>query len=123
MSRVLIVEDTALARQSLARILNHEGHEAMAACNGMEALETLEKCAQCPDVVLLDVMMPRMDGVKFLETLRADPRYASMRVIVMTGSLDSSRLNRLRALRVEALLKKAEFDLEDLLKRVRSNAA
>ncbi|MBA3272853.1 MAG: response regulator [Chthoniobacterales bacterium] len=123
MSRVLIVEDTAIARQSLAKILKYEGHEAQCAANGIEALAALEKSHPLPDVVLLDLMMPKMDGVKFLETLRADQRFRALPVIVMTGSMDSSSLTRIRALGVEALLTKASFDLEDLLMRLHERAA
>lgn len=123
MSRVLIVEDTAIARQSLAKILKYEGHEAQCAANGIEALDALEKSQHVPDVVLLDLMMPKMDGVKFLETLRADHRFSGLPVIVMTGSMDSSSLTRIRALGVDALLTKAGFDLEDLLLRLRKPAA
>lgn len=123
MSRVLIVEDTAVARQTLAKLLTYEGHEAACAANGVEALEVLEHSSDSPDVVLLDLMMPKMDGVKFLETIRQTKRFAGLRVIVMTGSMDSASLNRIRALGVEALMDKAGFNLELLLEQLRRRAA
>lgn len=123
MSRVLIVEDTAVARQTLAKLLRYEGHEPACAANGLEALRMLEQSSESPDVVLLDLMMPKMDGVKFLETVRQTERFAGLRVIVMTGSMDSASLNRIRALGVEALMDKAGFDLELLLEQLSRRAA
>ena len=122
MSRVLIVEDTAIARESLARLLKYEGHETACAANGIEALASLEQ-SPTPDVVLLDLMMPKMDGVKFLETVRADARFSQVPVIVMTGSMDSSSLSRIQSLGVEALMTKAAFDLDALLQRLQRPAA
>lgn len=123
MSRILVVEDTAIARQSLAKILKYEGHDPQCAANGVEALNTLAQSPTLPDVVLLDLMMPKMDGVKFLEAVRTDIRTRALPVIVMTASMDSSSLNRIRALGVNDVITKAGFDLEGLLQRLRSDAA
>lgn len=123
MSRVLIVEDTAVARKTLAKLLTYEGHQPTCAANGLEALALLEQSSEPPDVVLLDLMMPKMDGVRFLETIRSTQRYAKLPVIVMTSSMDSASLSRIRALGIEALMNKAGFDLEHLLERLRRRAA
>ena len=123
MSRILVVEDTAIARQSLAKILKYEGHEPQCAANGVEALDSLEQSPTLPDVVLLDLMMPKMDGVKFLEAVRTNLRTRALPVIVMTASMDSASLNRIRALGVSDVITKGGFDLDGLLERLRITAA
>jgi CheY-like chemotaxis protein len=70
MPRVLIVDDELSIRELLVRIVEAEGLEAIEADDGSVALELAR--AQTPDVILLDNIMPKMDGLEFLKALRAD---------------------------------------------------
>ncbi|HEY7132206.1 MAG TPA: response regulator [Candidatus Limnocylindrales bacterium] len=90
--RILVVDDTAFNRQLLARLLKGIGHEPVEASNGREALERLRAADEPPiDVILLDILMPEMDGYEVLETLSADPALRHLPVIVISGvdELDS----------------------------------
>jgi sigma-B regulation protein RsbU (phosphoserine phosphatase) len=81
--RLLVVDDNEMNRDLLSRRLLRKGHEVEQATNGREALEAL---AAAPfDVVLLDIMMPEMDGIEVLERMRADPRLRRTRVIMISA--------------------------------------
>jgi CheY-like chemotaxis protein len=115
--RVLVVEDTPIVREPLARLLTQEGMEVRAAADGTEAFEVLR--AERVDLVLLDVLMPRMDGVAFLAAMRSDPRWRDLPVIALTGVSDTSRLTRLRELGVKEIVHKVRFTFEGLMEQIR----
>lgn len=121
MTRVLVVDDHAATREPLARLLRYEGYETAGAANGAEALRALD--AARPDVVLLDLMMPKMDGLGFLEAVRREERYRHLPVIVMTAVPEGSQLERVRRLEGCDVLPKARFTVEELLARIQARVA
>lgn len=88
---VLVVDDSRMNRATLRRLLERLGHEVLEAENGREALATMRDGARRVDVVLLDLIMPELDGFATLEQVKADPILASIPVIVVSGldDLDS----------------------------------
>ena len=111
---VLIVEDDADLRDMMAQLLNLEGFNAATVANGREALEYLQE-ADRPDVILLDLMMPVMDGWEFRRRQQADPSVSGVPVIVLSA-LDPTRAADVNA---NAFLKKP-LDFDRLLALVRS---
>jgi adenylate cyclase len=90
--RILVVDDTAFNRQLLARLLRGIGHEPVEAEDGRQALERLRDAGEAPiDVILLDIVMPEMDGYEVLAALRDDAALRHLPVIVISGvdELDS----------------------------------
>jgi len=81
--RVLVVDDSEDARQIMSEYLTEERAEVETAADGQEALRRLETFS--PDLVILDLMMPVMDGMTFLDTIRRDPKYVSLPVVVATA--------------------------------------
>jgi CheY-like chemotaxis protein len=81
--RVLIVDDNADAAHAWALLLAQEGHETQVALSGEEVLERIESFQ--PDVALLDIGMPGMDGYELAARLRAIPRLKSTRLVALTG--------------------------------------
>jgi CheY-like chemotaxis protein len=119
---VLVVDDAARARESVAQFLEHAGFKTIRAASGKEAFATLY--SQTPDLVLLDLMMPEMDGITFLQMLRHHPRWEHIPVIVLTEMKDEHKLvARARQLHVDDLVPKANFGLDDLLMRIRKAIA
>ena len=114
---ILVVDDHAVTREPLARLLQFEGFQTECAANGVEALAAVGRGR--PDLILLDVMMPKMNGVDFLERLRRDADAGSVPVIGLTGVLDPNHLARLRELGVVDVMAKARFTVEQLLVCVR----
>ena len=111
---VLIVEDDGELRDMMAQLLTIEGFEAVAVANGREALAYLQNAAR-PDVILLDLMMPVMDGWEFRRQQKADPDLAPVPVIVLSA-LDPARA----AVDATAFLKKP-LDFDRLLELVRTH--
>src|SRR5687767_10016238 len=120
MSTILVVDDTALARETVARLLEHEGFRTIKARNGKQAWAMMYH--DRPDLVLLDLMMPEMDGVTFLSMLRRSPLWDDLPVVVLTGADDRDHLiTRAWELGVSDLVPKATFGFQDLLDRVRKH--
>jgi CheY-like chemotaxis protein len=86
--KVLIVEDDQSLRVVIRMILENAGHEVAEARNGRAALESIE--SGMPDVILADMRMPIMNGVELVGHIRANPRTASIPVVLMSGLLTDS---------------------------------
>ena len=84
--RVLVVEDSPVNRKLIERLLRQDGHEVTGVGDGLAALDTLGGEGEPPyDVVLLDLVMPGLDGYATLERMKADPRLAHLPVIVISA--------------------------------------
>jgi CheY-like chemotaxis protein len=81
---IFVVEDHEFAREALATLLSTMGYDVIEASNGREALATLSKGAR-PDLILLDLMMPVMDGWEFMKRQRRDWRLCTIPTIVVSG--------------------------------------
>ena len=90
--RILIVDDTPANIQMLMAILKKEGYQLSAATNGRQALEVIEKVA--PDLVLMDVMMPDMDGYEACERIKASTRWRDLPIIFLTAKTDIADIVR-----------------------------
>ncbi len=111
---VLIVEDDSDLREMMAQLLTLEGFQSKTVANGKEALRYLSDANTPPDVILLDLMMPVMDGWEFRKVQQADPVLARVPTIVLSA-LDQGRANDLKP---AAFLKKP-LDFDRLLQLVR----
>jgi CheY-like chemotaxis protein len=116
MGRILIVDDEPQACAMMARLVKHFGHESVCRTGGQEALDYVR--AGPVDLMILDVMMPGMDGMQVLRHLRSDPQTASLPVVMFSAVAD-------RAFIEDALRKgatdywiKASFDFKMLKERL-----
>jgi two-component system, chemotaxis family, chemotaxis protein CheY len=110
---VMVIDDDEAIRYLAKLLLEGEGFRVATAVDGLDAWRQLEAGA-APSLILLDLMMPRMDGEQFLHTLRASRR-AGIPVVVMSGHSAASAVAR--GLEANACLTKP-FELEDLLETV-----
>lgn len=121
MLKVLIVDDESDIRRIAGLGLSRLGGcEVVEASNAREALDQAR--ATCPDVILLDVMMPGQDGPATLEALRADPSTALIPVVFLTAKAMPSEVARLTALGAAGVLTKP-FDPRTLADQVRTRLA
>jgi CheY-like chemotaxis protein len=85
---VLVVEDDPDVRESLTEVLSDSAYTTVAVANGQEALDHLRAGGETPCVILLDIMMPVMDGREFRIIQRADPELGQIPVVILTAHAD-----------------------------------
>lgn len=113
MRRILIVDDMLVSREALAKILERHGYETIPAMNGAEALALLKK--NKIDLILLDQMMPEVDGLTFLAGIRRFPKWKNLPVIMFTGVKERNCVSRAQGLDVREFLVKGEYDTRELI--------
>jgi CheY-like chemotaxis protein len=116
MAKILIVDDNADEAEAHQKLLTIAGHVVRIAPNGREAL--MQVIGDAPDVVLLDLVMPEMDGPSFLEVVRSYLRLQSLPVVVLTGLADSPMIDRMRTLHVNSILMKGKATSDEIQKAV-----
>ena len=114
MPRILVVDDEAPIRNLLAAVLGDDGYAVDTAPAALDALDRISRHA--PDLILLDVMMPGMDGLELLAVLRADPLTSDIPVVIMSAAYTRKDV----VPGADDLLPKP-FDLSDLLDVVARN--
>lgn len=117
--RVLVVDDSEVIRNLIAMNLEFEGFEVFTAVDGQDALEKVSQLK--PDVVTLDVMMPRLDGFTTASRLKADAATRDVAIVMVTAMAQEADIRRGRDIGVEAYLTKP-FDPDELIALVRGLA-
>ena len=102
--RVLVVDDSAVIRDLITVNLELEGLEVVGCADGEEALRLVREVR--PDVITMDVVMPRLNGLDAAERLRADPETAHIPIVVVTARAGQADLDRAREIGVEGYLTK-----------------
>jgi CheY-like chemotaxis protein len=120
LGRVLVVDDDEVIRQLIAVNLQLEGFEVSTAVDGQDCLEKVAEVR--PDVITLDVMMPRLDGWVTAVRLREDPGTAHIRVVMITARAQEHDIRRGHEIGVDAYVTKP-FDPNQLIQTVRKLAA
>ncbi len=115
--RVLVVDDDADVRELLVRTMQREGWSSVTAGDGREALDIV--AAQMPDLILLDLTMPRMDGFEFVAELRKRQEWRAISIVVVTGKSLTSEDRRMLEGHVQKVLLKGDFSHEHLLNELR----
>jgi CheY-like chemotaxis protein len=118
--RVLVVDDDNEIRETMVEILNDEGYEAVGACDGFQALEQLRDPEDRWCLVLLDLMMPNMDGRTFRAEQLQDPSIAPIPVVIVSAMNDLA--SAAEELQVSAHMTKP-IPLRDLIQMVRQFCA
>jgi CheY-like chemotaxis protein len=112
MAVVMLVDDDPDTRALLKKFLESLGHRATCAAHGKEALGVMG--GDPADVVILDAVMPEMDGVQFLEVLRCYLRWQQTPVVMLTAHAEGPHIRRAAELGVKKTFLKADYDLEEL---------
>jgi threonine synthase len=117
--RIAIVDDTADARRLIRRILQSQGeYTIFEASTGREGLELVRR--ELPDLLILDLMMPEMDGFAVLDALKNDPETAQIPVIVSTAKELTKDEKQLLEGQIQALMQKGDFMSDEFLEEVKS---
>lgn len=119
-ARVLVVDDDDVIRQLVCVNLELEGFEVHTAIDGIDAVEKAHEVI--PDVITMDVMMPRLDGWGAAERLRADPATKHIRIVMLSARAQEADLKHGERIGVDAYLTKP-FDPDELIEIVGRLAA
>jgi len=112
---VLIVDDEEYIVTSLEYVMKSAGYKVVVAYDGEQAIEKTKETA--PDLLILDVMMPKLDGFEVCEKIRANPLWKSIRIIILTAKGRDSEREKGMSLGADAYMTKP-FSTRDILKRV-----
>ena len=116
--RILIIDDEQQVISALQKKLGEEGFDVLTASDGKEGLEKALK--DNPDLILLDLILPIIDGVTLLDKLKTDDNVKEIPVIILTNLDDSDKVDECRKKGVYDYLVKINWTLEDISKKVKS---
>jgi DNA-binding response OmpR family regulator len=121
MARILVVDDEAHLRQLARHVLTRDGHDVRLAENGNMAMLAMEM--SMPDLVLMDIAMPEMDGVSLLKLMRNTPEWKHIPVLLMSAFATGEQMSMVDELGAAAPLPKAQFSVKELRARVAQELA
>jgi len=116
--KILIIEDEKTLLEAIAKKLEVENYQVVTALDGQEGLEKIKE--EKPDLILLDILMPKVDGFEVLEELNNNPDLAKTPVIIISNSGQPVEIERAMSLGVKDYLVKAEFDPQEVIVKVQS---
>lgn len=114
--KILVVEDEVTLHRALVDSLTQAGYETLSALDGEQGWDLVSK--EIPDLVLLDIILPKLDGFEVLGKMKSEPKTASVPVIILTNLGDISDIQKALDLGANTYLVKADFHLEDVLKKI-----
>jgi CheY-like chemotaxis protein len=118
---LLVVDDERDIREALDFVLTLQGYQVLLASHGQEALDLLKGGVE-PDLILLDLMMPVMNGMELLAAIRRDPRFLHVQVIVLTAFGNMTQTLQEQHLEIQDLIAKP-FDVQILLTTIARSCA
>lgn len=117
MAKILIIEDEEILLDLLNKKLTQEGYQVDIAKDGQEGLAKLK--AEKPDLVLLDIVMPKMGGFELIEEINKDKKLKGLPIIIISNSGQPVELDRARELGVSDWLIKTDFSPQDVIDKVK----
>lgn len=115
--KILFIEDEMRLQEALTAKLKNEGYEVFSALDGDEGLKMAEE--KKPDLILLDIILPKKDGFKVLENLKAKPELSSIPVIILTNLESEKDIERCLNYGVYSYLAKANYSLEEIAQKIK----
>ena len=116
--KILIVEDEEILLTALSEELKQEGFNVVGAKDGVEGVEAAAK--EKPDLILLDLVMPRLDGIGALKQLKEGAETKDMPVVILTNLSDYDKISDALGLGAMDYLVKANYRLEDLVNKIKT---
>jgi DNA-binding response OmpR family regulator len=117
-TKVLIVEDEEILLTALCEELKQEGFDAVGAKDGMEGVE--KAASEKPDLVLLDLVMPKLDGIGALKQMKENPETQKIPVVILTNLSDYDKVSDALSLGAMDYLVKANYRLEELVAKIKT---
>ena len=118
MKKILFVEDEAALQKTLGEILRREGYEVVSALDGESGFKLAE--AQQPDLILLDLVLPKLNGFEVLQKLKEDPATKKIPVIILTNLERMEDIEKALELGATTYLVKVNYSLNEVLEKIRN---
>ena len=118
MKKILFIEDESALQQTLGDFLRQQGYAVISALDGEAGLEAIRK--ERPDLVLLDLILPKKHGMDVFREMHADPATASIPVIVLSNVESSDTVRQALELGAKAYLVKTNYSLDEVLEKVKT---
>ncbi len=115
--KILFIEDESALQKTFGEVLRQEGYQVISAMDGEEGLRLAQ--TEKPDLILLDLVLPKLHGFEVLKKLKEDKNTESIAVIVLTNLESTGDVEKAVQLGAKTYLVKANYDLEDVLKKVK----
>lgn len=119
-NKIMIVEDDSFVMDIYQTKLSSEGFDIIAAMNGQEALDRLQKETPLPDLILLDIIMPRIDGLEVLRRIKGDTKLKDIPVILLTNLSQKEEIETGLGLGAKDYLIKSHFTPLEVLEKIRT---
>jgi len=116
--KILIVEDEAALLYALKARLTVDGFSISTVDSGEKALEALKK--EKPDLIVLDIILPKMDGYDFLKKIKKEKKYKDIPVVIMSNLNKKENIEKGLKLGAKDYLIKTEFKLDDFIKKIKT---
>lgn len=117
-TKILIVEDEEILLTALSEELKQEGFQVVGAKDGMEGVEMAK--SEKPDLILLDLVMPRLDGIGALTQMKGDDAIKDIPVVILTNLSDYDKISDALSLGAMDYLVKANYRLEELVNKIKT---
>ena len=121
MPKVLVIDDAPVTRNSFVRVLRKEGFDATAVGDGLQALGTVG--TQPPDLIILDLNMPHMNGLEVLTRLRQNPLWRGVPILVFSGTANPANLEKAKALGASEVMQKGSVTVPQVMERIKALTA
>lgn len=116
MAKIVFIEDEPALQKSLGDFLRSRGHEVYSALNGEEGLAMIRSYR--PELALIDIILPRMNGIEVLRAMRSDPATKDIAAVMLTNSESNDAVEEAVALGARAYLIKTSYTLEEVSEKL-----
>ena len=112
---VMVVEDEELLLQAITKKLKFVGIDVVSCLSGKQAIDYLNNLPTLPDAIWLDYYLKDMNGLEFMQTIKKNPNWQKIPVLVVSNSASTDKVNHMLALGVSKYLLKAEYRLDQII--------
>lgn len=117
--KILFIEDESSLQQTMREILRQEEFNMISALDGEEGLKKTKE--EKPDLILLDLILPKLDGFEVLKRIKADPETAKIPIIVLTNLEGTTDVEKALELGATTYLVKANYEIDEVIDKIKQN--
>ncbi|QQG45669.1 MAG: response regulator [Candidatus Sungiibacteriota bacterium] len=117
MAKILFIEDESALQRAATKVLNEEGYSVLSALNGEDGLEMAKR--EKPDLILLDLILPKLDGFAVLEALKQDDTTKKIPVMILSNLEGGGDVEQALELGAKTYLVKANYRLEEVVEKIK----